>query len=193
MWISAMPSSATAIEQMNGTMAPRTGKSRPSAVMPGTDQGRRSCAARIAASSTRTSTRPVVIPAYCTPSSFTTFVSVGDGSAVAVDVGAGEGSEVGSVVEDGSGEGVAGAVSVAVGSGDGEGKVTPGFTTVTKFPLEVADDVSGKSSNKTEGKEWGDDERIHYRPQMIESSSPSAILRVPTMNNATDGTGEASL
>jgi hypothetical protein len=186
-----MPSSATAIEQMNGTTFARTGKSKPSAVTSGTDQGRRSCAARIAASNTRTRTRPVVIPTYCTPSSFTTFCSVEDGSDVLVVVGAGEGSEVCSVVEDGSGEGSA--VSVAVGSGDGEGEVTAGFTTVTKFPLEVPDDVPGKSSNKTEGKERGDDERIHYRPQMIEkeTSAPSETISEPTTATATAGAGEA--
>jgi hypothetical protein len=143
-----MPSSATAIEQMNGTTAPSTGISRPSAVTVSPDQGRRSCAARIAASSTRTRTNPVVIPAYCTPSSFTTDGTV-EGSDVLVVVGSGVGSEVVEAGSDevGSGDGSDVLGSIAVGSGDGEGEVTAGITTVAKFPLGVPGNVSKETKN----------------------------------------------
>jgi hypothetical protein len=104
---------------------------------------------------------------------------------VLVAVGSGEGVEVGSVVEDGSG------AAVSVGSGDGEGEVTAGFTTVTKFPLEVPDDVAGKCSNKSEGKEWGRSESIHYRPQIkaMETMEPRAAMPVPTTARARFGAG----
>jgi hypothetical protein len=133
-----------------------------------------------------------VIPAYCTASSFTTVVTVEDGSDVLVCVGSGEGSEDGSVVEDGSGKGSA--VAVSVGSGEGEGEVTAGIPTITKFPLEVPDDVSNKGTDEGESEERRSSEGIHYRPQMIETetSAPSETISDPTTARATDGAGVSS-
>lgn len=101
----------------------RTGSIRLEAVNfePPLSYGRRICAAKTAANSTSTRTKPPVIAAYCEPSSLTS-CSVGGGAgavSVTVTVGAGEGSEV--TVTVGTGEGS------EVGSGDGEGEIVTGF------------------------------------------------------------------
>jgi hypothetical protein len=149
MWSIEKPRRTIDIGTTKPRMADMTGNTSSVAVKINTAShyGRFICAAKIAASRSRIRTSPTVIPANCSPSSFTVSdVGEGEGCAVVVTVtvGAGDGSEVA--------EGCGPLVGSVVGSGDGEGEICPSFTTVTTFPLEVPHDVPNECAKESEGK-----------------------------------------